>query len=114
MRRHCWGARWLQRDPRSTPLAAAEALGARSIVSVQAPQWLVDAEGTELLLLPVMHSRTRANGEEGVLVLARMDAVAEAYELEGSRLTSTLMLDISLQVSVCPAPPAYCQSVCTH
>jgi hypothetical protein len=83
---------------------------------LQAPQWVVDPAGADWLLMPVMLPRPEpaaAAGDmataaaiavantapAGVLVLASLAKLSEAYEAEGSRLTPSLVLSLSEQVS---------------
>lgn len=85
--------------------------------SLQAPQWAVDGSGVAWLLLPVMHCAINAAAaaalaaqfgssddddaarDVGTLVLAPLDAVSEALEAEGSRLSPSLLLSISQPVA---------------
>ncbi|PSC70856.1 F-box WD repeat-containing 7-like [Micractinium conductrix] len=73
------------------------------LCGTQAPQWVVDSEGVELLLLPAMYEQPRraAGGRDcvGSLVLASMAGISEALESEGSRLTPALLHSMSEEVA---------------
>lgn len=68
---------------------------------LQAPQWVLDACHQEQLLMPVVHPDPPAGAadDSGTLVLASLEAVSHAYEAEGSRLSPSLLLSLSREVS---------------
>lgn len=80
------------------PPSLAALIPTRPNSAVQAPQWVVDAAGADWLLLPIMHPQP-ADVEAGVLVLAPLAGVAHALEAEGSRLSPSLLLNLSHQAS---------------
>ncbi|PRW44266.1 F-box SNE-like [Chlorella sorokiniana] len=67
----------------------------------QAPQWVLNAAGEELLLMPVLHPDPPAGAadDSGILVLASLESVSHAYEAEGSRLSPSLLLILSREVA---------------
>lgn len=87
---------------RSPNLSPAPDPHQRHATHPQAPQWLVDAQAVEWLLLPVMHVAPPGGGpagDAGALVLAPLAALSEAYEADGSRLSPTLLLSLSQHVA---------------